>query len=277
MNAVRQAAPSVNPDDARPHIATAGAEVPSVDGGEGIPSRYPGGKNGGGLWQWLVSLMPVHDNYVEPFAGSAAVFRNKPRANCSHLIDKDPDAPSHQLAWRQDVRSFTGCGLEWLERKAPIMDSNWLVYCDPPYVLERRVKQSIYRFEFSPPDHARLLSIVRELPANVMVSGYWSRQYQEGLPGWKVHQRRATTRGGPRIECVWTNFEIVARPKASAATLLQRADAAPGCLAAGPDFRQRFRAKRKARRWLAMLEAMPDWERAYILNLLMKAGQSGLG
>ena len=38
---------------------------------------YPGGKNGAGVYQKIISLMPPHDVYIEPFLGGGAVMRLK--------------------------------------------------------------------------------------------------------------------------------------------------------------------------------------------------------
>ena len=43
---------------------------------DGNSVRYPGGKNAPGTWQWIVSMLPTHSVYVEPFVGSGAVLRH---------------------------------------------------------------------------------------------------------------------------------------------------------------------------------------------------------
>lgn len=51
------------------------------------PLRYPGGK--ARLAPWIVSHLPAHDVYLEPFCGSAAVFLAKPKAALETLNDLD--------------------------------------------------------------------------------------------------------------------------------------------------------------------------------------------
>lgn len=38
---------------------------------------YPGGKNGAGVYQKIINLMPPHNTYIEPFLGGGAVMRLK--------------------------------------------------------------------------------------------------------------------------------------------------------------------------------------------------------
>jgi site-specific DNA-adenine methylase len=56
--------------------------------------RYPGGKNGAGIPQWFCGMMPIHDVYAEPFAGSAAVARFKIPAATTIVIDRSSTAPA---------------------------------------------------------------------------------------------------------------------------------------------------------------------------------------
>ncbi len=52
-----------------------------------IPVRRYGGKSY--IAQWIVSLMPEHETYVEPFVGSGAVFFAKPPSQAEFLNDKE--------------------------------------------------------------------------------------------------------------------------------------------------------------------------------------------
>lgn len=49
--------------------------------------KYPGSK--WRLADWIVSLMPPHKSYLEPFFGSGAVFFNKPRSRIETINDMD--------------------------------------------------------------------------------------------------------------------------------------------------------------------------------------------
>ncbi len=49
--------------------------------------KYPGSK--WRLAEWIVSLMPPHKSYLEPFFGSGAVFFNKPPSRIETINDLD--------------------------------------------------------------------------------------------------------------------------------------------------------------------------------------------
>lgn len=53
---------------------------------------YPGGKNGSGVYQRIINLMPPHEVYIEAFLGGAAVMRLKRPAAVNIGIDVDPRA-----------------------------------------------------------------------------------------------------------------------------------------------------------------------------------------
>lgn len=55
---------------------------------------YPGGKNGAGVFQRIINLMPPHDVYIEPFLGGGAVLRLKRPARLNIGLDLDRAAVS---------------------------------------------------------------------------------------------------------------------------------------------------------------------------------------
>lgn len=52
---------------------------------------YPGGKNGAGVYQRLINLMPPHSVYLEPFLGGATILRLKRPAAVNIGIDLEKE------------------------------------------------------------------------------------------------------------------------------------------------------------------------------------------
>lgn len=50
---------------------------------------YPGGKNGSGVYQAIINLMPPHRVYIEPFLGGGAIMRLKRPAIANIGVDSD--------------------------------------------------------------------------------------------------------------------------------------------------------------------------------------------
>lgn len=230
---------------------------------------YPGGKNGAGVYQTIINLMPPHEIYIEPFLGGGAIMRLKRPAKLNIGLDldssviarfRDEDRSArnsdtrdrdvdHRPKWRFDqadaiafLRSYSFTGKE-------------LVYCDPPYMHETRVRRDLYRFEMSNGDHKKLLQVVRSIPARVMISGYFTKLYASELGKWNHATFQAVTRGGSvRTEWLWFNFE--------------RPIALHDYRYLGRNFRERERIKRKTLRWSNRLSRMPDLERRALLHAL---------
>lgn len=49
--------------------------------------KYPGAK--WSIAEWIISLMPPHKSYLEPFFGSGAVFFRKPPSRIETINDAD--------------------------------------------------------------------------------------------------------------------------------------------------------------------------------------------
>ena len=243
-----------------------------------------GSKNGSGVYQRIIGWMPPHDLYVEPFAGSGAIFEHKRRAGHSVLIDSNPDVVacldatipdrrSHTAAGDGDRRSHTaagdgatrsptvelvtGDGLAWLRHFRPAEDLRVLVYCDPPYWRDARrdPKADYYgEHEWDEAMHVALLNLLWGAPWNWLLSGYPSELYESMLSTTEVERFQVSTRGGPATECLWANY---ARP-----------DRLHDPRFAGADYDQRWTMSKRQRRWVRMLSAMPPRERWAMLDVL---------
>lgn len=222
---------------------------------DGVLETYPGAKGGSGVYQTIINLMPPHRVYIEPFLGFGRVMRAKLPADRNIGIDLDAAIIAQTKKLLPSAELASGDGVAFLER------FKWqgaeLVYCDPPYLMETRSsKRPLYKFEIT--HHQRLLNVVKSLPCNVLVSGYWSELYSKELADWRVVSYRAMTRGGTMAtEYVWCNF-----PEP-----IELHD----YRYLGRDFRERERIKRKKNRWAKKLKNMPAQERYAILAAIRES------
>jgi hypothetical protein len=218
--------------------------------------RYPGSKTGSGVIQKILSLMPRHDRYVEPFLGGGIVLELKRPSRSSIAADVDPAVIAHHKRAALPGVDYRHVGWDQL---LPSLDltSQDLVYLDPPYHPVARSKKRLYRFEMDDAGHRRLLRWCLEADCQVMLSGYRCELYDAQLSAWHRTDFGTMTRGGARVESVWTNFP-------------------PGLTFhdvrfLGGDFRGRERIKRKRTRWLSRFLAMSDEDRAVVLEALESA------
>lgn len=135
--------------------------------------KYPGGKNGAGVYQTIINLMPPHDTYIEPFLGSGAILRMKRPAKKNIGVDLDPEAVkaftaevgrADPLAISGDVGSYTiihDDAFSFLQSYS--FGGDELIYCDPPYMHETRSRTDVYRCEMSRDDHIRLIDLLLSL------------------------------------------------------------------------------------------------------------------
>jgi len=236
--------------------------------------KYPGGKCGSGVYQRIISQMPPHECYVEPFLGGGSVMRHKRPARLNRGIDLDDvvvrraaelvvsgDWISARAASVIDgdggpahFEFECGDGIDWLKSWPPGRGD--LVYCDPPYPMEVRSSQHrMYRYELERDRHVELLDVCRRLSAFVMVSGYSCELYDQALSSWRMVKYSAMSRGGPRTECLWCNFPEPV--KLHDYRFL------------GRDFRERERIRRKQARWVARLSKMTVLERQALQSALL--------
>ena len=232
-----------------------------------LDGAYPGGKGVDGLYQWIISKMPTHAVYVEPFAGRGAIARRKPPALYLILLDLDSRVIDWwaRLRW-PGTRAVLADGIRWLRRHGRDLQADTLVYCDPPYPRTTRTKKRIYRFEMTDRAHLRFLEGALNASCPLMVSSYPSAMYDDALGSWHRFTHRAITRGGvERTEVLWTNFDPAAVSPALASAYH----------ALGKNFRERERVARKIKRWTSRLLAAPPIERrALVLAIYDAVGAS---
>lgn len=214
-----------------------------------------GSKSGAGVWQWLISQMPVHRVYVEAFAGSGAVLERVSPAVVRVAIDRDLETlVCFRYRWPAGTHVVCGDAISLLESMR--LGADALVYADPPYpITSRRQQRRLYRWELSDEDHVRLCRCLRGLKCMVMVSTYANPIYARALGDWRLSSCSTVTRGGNRsTELLYCNFPVPSEFHDARFV--------------GRDYRERERIKRKARRWVSMLAAMPIAERAAVLGAI---------
>lgn len=93
-----------------------------------------------------------------------------------------------------------------------------LHYVDPPYLHGTRSSKRTkgehshgYAHEMDDDQHVELLATLRDLRGMVVLSGYGSELYDDGLPGWrKVERLSRDTRAQQRREALWLNPAVCA-------------------------------------------------------------------
>jgi hypothetical protein len=63
--------------------------------------NYPGGKNGAGVFQTIICLMPPHELYIEPFLGGGAIMRLKRPAAENIGLDRHAGVIAGFNQWRR--------------------------------------------------------------------------------------------------------------------------------------------------------------------------------
>jgi site-specific DNA-adenine methylase len=220
---------------------------------------YLGSKAASGACEAIIALMPQHDTYIETHLGTGAVMLRKPLAARSIGIDLDPamvDAfPIEHSCERLSCRA-----------EAYLADFDYagsgrvFIYADPPYVLATRTSRNRYKFDYVDQDHEALAEVLHAVPAAVAISGYVSSLYERLYASWRRVQFQVMTRGGPRTECVWMNY-----------------DAGNVVLSnyVGQNFTDRQRIKRKVARWEAKFGALPQHERDAVFAALLRSRIDG--
>jgi DNA adenine methylase len=217
--------------------------------------RYPGGKNGAGVYQQIINQMPPHEHYIESHLGSGAVLRRKRPAPGRNIgIDIDPQTIVDFDAAVLPCETVQGNASFYLLATPITNDPRTLVYADPPYWPDSRKDLNLYRHEMTREQHAELFDVLTALPCMVIISGYWSEYYAQRLKGWRTHTFQAMTRRGPATEWLWMNF-----PEPTALHDYRFL---------GDNYRERERIKRKTSRWTARLRGMDLLERRALLAAL---------
>lgn len=183
------------------------------------PFTYYGGK--AGMAALIVSHMPAHRVYIEPFFGSGAVLFAKPPASVATRLGRFAAVADRLMGVTIEHRDAT-------DLVAKLATADTLVYCDPPYLASVRTSRaswvacgegrSDYRVDMhDEASHVTLLDGLKATRAAVILSGYRSELYDDTLADWwsidvsvAVHSSnsRTNSREG-RVETLWSNRPLL--------------------------------------------------------------------
>ena len=215
--------------------------------------HYFGSKATSGLCQPIIAVMPPHDTYIETHLGGGAIMKRKPPALHNIGIDLNRRALA-KFECDYPVQLVHCCAHRFLAEYE--YRGRELVYSDPPYLMETRSSGRRYRFDYEERDHVELLTLLKSLPCQVMLSGYPSRLYDELLVGWGNVELQVMNQGGVRTEKLWFNFSL---------------ERVHWARYAGSNHTERQRIKRKAESWGRRYRALPPGERLAVLAAMMAA------
>ena len=229
--------------------------------------EYNGSKEVNGLYQSIINLIPPHKTYIEPFVGNGCVFRMKKFAQRTVINDLDRSVYEKWVVLidKFDYEDRQKISITNLPARAVIDKYDCssglidiFVYLDPPYLKSTRCyKPDIYKHEMTMKDHEDLLSRIRTVNFNCMISCYDNELYSSMLNGWnKQHFKAITHRGKITTETVYFNYQ--------APTVLHDYNYL------GNDFIERQRIKRKIIRWTNRLKQLPALERNSIIESLIQ-------
>ena len=218
---------------------------------------YFGSKATSGLCQPIIAMMPPHDTYIETHLGGGTIMKRKPAALKNIGIDIDPQAIT-DFDCDYPVQRVNGCAHQYLTNYEYHGDE--LVYCDPPYLHHTRTSDRRYRFDYEKQDHIELLTLLKTLPCNIILSGYRSTLYDDLLAGWHTLELQVMNQGGVRTEKLWYNYDM---------------DRTYWASYAGKNFTDRQRIKRKAERWAKNYQVLPPAERLALLAAIMAVESAG--
>lgn len=212
---------------------------------------YFGSKATSGLCQPIIAMMPPHDTYIETHLGGGAIMKRKLPALKNIGIDRNQRTLG-KFRCDYPVELIHGCAHRFLAEYA--YRGRELVYCDPPYLHHTRSSSRRYRYDYEEQDHVELLTLLKQLPCHVILSGYPSSLYDELLDGWQSVELQVMNQAGVVTEKLWFNFTV---------------DRVHWPRYAGKDHTDRQRVKRLAESWGRRYAALPGAERLAVFAAMM--------
>lgn len=83
-----------------------------------------------------------------------------------------------------------------------------LIYLDPPYVRSARKSGALYKHEMNDQQQVRMLEIITQSKAKIILSGYRNELYDKWLSGWETDATMSqTTSTAMAEEVIWMNYD----------------------------------------------------------------------
>lgn len=263
---------------------------------------YPGGKNGDGVFQRIISNIPPHRVYLEPFVGGGAVLRLKRPAELSIACDLDRDvvlalAAARNVEWwgrnlgGGEGRFATVLSLEQLLRSVPARATP-----DPARGATRHFWREDPHYWFA---HGDGIALLERYPFQGDELVYCDPPYPESTRTRRnLYRYEMTDQDHERLLAAirrikarvmissywsrmyasglkgWRSFNFGAATRAGKRALETVWSNFPEPVELhdyrylGEGFRERERIKRKKARWTARLNRMPLLERRALLHAI---------
>lgn len=169
--------------------------------------KYPGGKNGEGVYQRIINIIPPHDTLIEACAGSAAITRMIKPAKYNIVIEAEPmQAAILHKELRSGVGIFNDSFYRIIKQKSPNSEKR-VIFFDPPYIKEvRSCSQNMYRVEWDYEDHTIFLEWLQKLEGKAIITHPRNLLYENRLQGWNTIDYQYQSHGGIRNDCIWYNY-----------------------------------------------------------------------
>jgi len=227
--------------------------------------RYRGNKGFEQCYIPIINEIPPHTIFAETCVGSGGVYRHKKPAEFNFLNDIDQavmDAwenekiPGLQL-YNQDIVTF----IKNLDKTYYGGTNKIFLYIDPPYLLDSRPNSpNLYKHEMDEDGHVKYLQAIANSLNTVMISHYPHPIYDKYLEGWRTRDFQVSYNGNVKTERLYMNY--------TQPTALHQYDFL------GTDWIDRQRIRRKIKRRINTLSALPILERSAIMEGLQVLKES---
>ena len=214
--------------------------------------KYNGGKNGDGMYQRIINLIPPHKVWVEACAGSAAITRKIYAAAQSFVIEIEPlQAGKLKKELKDRAVVINSDFMTEIGRIVPA-GIDTFIFADPPYLKEVRTSQKdIYKIEWDTNDHRHFINWLKEREEKIMITHPVCDMYLYQLAHWNKIEYTYMSRGGLRNDCIWYNYTTPEKLHDYSY--------------AGSTYTDRQRIKRKINREIEKLSMLPGIERNAII------------